>query len=121
MGWIPPRLDLDHLLGYRTVILQLDKDNIQIVMMNEKAFQATIMTRRGWELIGPDGRLLDRDQPREVRKSTRIQQLIGQGLVEYHVAESNSLRLRFDSGHVLVLRVDPAREKIFYFSPNVFL
>jgi hypothetical protein len=54
-----------------------------------------------WELVSPDGRILDRDVDPTQRDVYRVHVILSRDVVGYEVAAPESFTLHFDSGHTL--------------------
>ena len=99
MYGVPVDLDLGQFHGAMLERIDL---GIYIVHFRFAAEPTAIISVEGdWQLIGPDGRILDQQEEPSEREAFRIHVLLGRQVVASEVSAPEWFSLTFDSGHHL--------------------
>ena len=99
MYGVPASLDLKPFLGANLQRVDLGIHIIYFHFAMEPV--GRISVEGDWDLVGPDGRMLDHQQEPAERDGYRLHVLLGRDVVGYEVSAPEFFSLRFDSGHVL--------------------
>ena len=99
MYGVPSSLDLRPFLGANLQRVDLGIHIIHFRFGMEPA--GCISVEGYWELISPDGAVLDRDQEAADRDCFRVHPIIGREVLDFRVSAPTYFSLTFDSGHVL--------------------
>ena len=99
MYGVPASLDLRHFHGATLERIDL---GIHIIHFRFAADPAGIIGVEGdWELVAPDGAVLDHQEDPSEREAFRVHALLGREVVASEVCAPEWFALTFDSGHRL--------------------
>ena len=99
MYGVPEDLDLS---AFRNAVVERVDLGPYIIHVRFAAEPALVLEIEGdWELRGPGGGILDRQEDPARRECIRLHLLLGRRVIATELAPPESIALRFESGHVL--------------------
>ena len=116
MYGVPASLDLRPFLGANLQRVDLGLHVITFHFAMEPVGRLTV--EGDWELVAPDGSVLDRRQEPAERDCHRLHRIIGRDVVRYEVAAPLSFSFTFDSGHVLRVYDRSSQYESFQLEPG---
>ena len=116
MYGVPASLDLRPFLGASLQRVDLGLHIIHFRFAIEP--EGRISVEGEWELLGPDGEVLDRDQNPAERDCFRLHRIIGREVVDWEVSAPAFFSLTFDSGHVLRIHDRSPHYESFQMEPG---
>jgi hypothetical protein len=99
MGTIPADLDLSNFP--EAILIQVALGEFQVQFNFHPG--GTISVEDRWEVIGQNGKLIDRSMANSERESCRLHKLLGQQVKDFHVSAPNHFDILFANG--LALRI----------------
>jgi hypothetical protein len=103
MHGVPPDLGrhLELFRGTTLTEVGVGRHILQFRFDSIGGLQPVIGVEGDWELFGPEGELLDRDQDPTERAAYGFHAILGEEVSGYEVAAPDSFTLHFSSGHWL--------------------
>ena len=101
MYGVPADLDLTHFRGAMLEQIALGPFIIHFRFGADP--EGVISVEGDWELLAPNGHVIDQQQSPEERDAYRLHVLLGRTVVETEVMPPEAFSLTFDSGHRLFI------------------